>query len=70
MYRCQYPVSFLDILTGFERIADHCSNIGACIIQIKEHRLAVHEYLNAVKNNENAEFIAQYEEYFKKYSLS
>ena len=63
-------ISFLDILTDFERIADHCSNIGACIIQIKEHRLAVHEYLNAVKNNENAEFIAQYEEYFKKYSLS
>lgn len=60
---------FNDLITNFERVADHCSNIAACIIQIKRDNLETHEYLNHIKNLGNSEFRALYDEYQNKYAV-
>ncbi|MGN1157918.1 MAG: Na/Pi cotransporter family protein, partial [Agathobacter sp.] len=38
-----------DLLTNMERVADHCSNIGVGIIEIKENEFETHSYLGALK---------------------
>ena len=48
---------FSDLLTNLERVADHCSNIAVCMIQLKTNSLENHEYLNMIK---------QSDEYFQK----
>ncbi len=58
-----------DILTNFERVADHCSNIGGCVIEIASHDgLDIHKYNNAVKHS-SEEFRRLYAEYSAKYSI-
>ena len=69
--KCTIELGFVlsDITTNYERIADHCSNIAVCLIQTREDGFEMHEYLDKLKENENAEFINQYKEYRKKYKL-
>ena len=58
-----------DILTNLERVADHCSNIAACVIEISRHdALDMHEYLKEVKTD-GVGFKRMYANYMKKYSL-
>ena len=58
-----------DILTNLERVADHCSNIAGCVIEISQHdALDMHEYLKEVKKD-GAGFKRMYANYMKKYSL-
>jgi len=49
-------LSLTDITTSYERIADHCSNIAVCLLQIDEDGFDTHEYLGHVWNNDNVEF--------------
>lgn len=67
--KCTVEMGFVlsDILTGYERIADHCSNIAVCLLQVKENGYDTHSYLKKVKHNE--EFNEQFEGYEKKYRL-
>ena len=58
-----------DLLTDFERISDHCSNIAACLIQLEAHALDTHEYLHQVKSEQNESFVAEYNAFADKYSL-
>lgn len=60
---------FSDLITNYERIADHCSNIAVCIIEISHGSLETHEYLNEVKHSDKNLFSKRYEEYKEKYSL-
>ena len=55
-----------DILTAFERTADHCSNVAVEMLQVAEGKLEAHEYLNALKAGELRES-AKYSERFAKY---
>ena len=58
-----------DMLTNFERVADHCSNIAVCMIQVSEDGFETHEYLDILKE-ENAPWFAQeFESLQKKYEL-
>lgn len=58
-----------DILTNCERVADHCSNIAGCVIEILRYdALDVHKYLEEVKSS-HGEFEEKYKEYRKKYAL-
>lgn len=45
--RCsvEHGFVFSDILTNLERIADHCSNLAVCIIELKQDEYNAHEYL-------------------------
>ncbi len=40
-----------DLLTSIERVADHCSNIAVCMIEVKEDEFDTHSYLEELKEN-------------------
>ena len=65
---CSIETGFIwsDILTNFERVSDHCSNIAGCVIDAAEHNLNLHETLDKFKHN-NEEFEARYNYYAEKY---
>lgn len=60
---------FTDLLTSFERVSDHCSNIAACMIELHHGSYDTHEYLNSIKNGQNAAFIEHYNQFLKEYAL-
>jgi len=62
-------LSHSDILTNYERVADHCSNIAVCLIQAEEDGFETHEYLNEVKKKDNKEFQNLYKMYYNKYQI-
>ena len=68
---CTIELGFVysDIITNFERIADHCSNIGVSILQREESGFEPHEYLSHVKYDGENDFISQFDEYKQKYSI-
>ena len=69
---CTIELGFMlsDILNSYQRVSDHCSNIAACIIQMKFSQLEMHNYLNAIKTGENEHFAKEFEKYHEKYSLN
>lgn len=68
---CTIELGFIlsDILTNFERVADHCSNIAVAMIQISDDGFDTHEYLNSVRSKDNKEFMDKYREYEAEYRL-
>jgi len=58
-----------ELATNFERVADHCSNIGVCVIQIKEDSFDTHEYLDTLDKGEDTYFNQKYKEYKNIYKL-
>ena len=48
---CTIELGFVwsDLLTDLERVADHCSNIAGCVIEMAHGSLDVHEYLDYIK---------------------
>ncbi len=69
---CTMELGFIlsDLLTAYERISDHCSNIAVCVIEIAHDSFETHEYLNQVKYGGEAEFSEQYETYKQKYYIA
>ena len=57
-----------DLLTDLERVADHCSNIAGCVLEMRYERLNLHGYLDTVRAG-NADYAAGYEAYARKYSV-
>ena len=66
--KCSVSYGFVldDMLTSYERVADHCSNIAVEMLQSAEGRMDAHEYLTALKSGELDES-AKYEERFAAY---
>ena len=62
----EYGFVLEDLLTSYERIADHCSNVAVEMLQVAEGKLEAHEYLNALKAGELSESV-DYTERFQKY---
>ncbi len=60
---------FNDLLTNYERVADHCSNIAVAIIELESDSFDTHEYLNSVRTMKDHSFEQYYEEYKGKYHL-
>lgn len=60
---------FFDIINSFERIADHCSNLAVCIIELSQGSYQTHSYLKEVKNSDNKHFMESFEEYLNKYAI-
>jgi len=69
---CTIEMGFVlsDLLINLERVADHCSNVGCCMIEMTHESLDVHEYLTKLKAQPNSEFTTGYDYYRTKYSLS
>lgn len=58
-----------DLLNDLERIADHCSNIAGCLLEMAHDSMDVHEYLRRVRAGSD-EFADLYEHYAKTYTLT
>ena len=58
-----------DILNNFERVSDHCSNIGGCVIEISTFEaMDLHKYLAEIRAGSET-YEEKYKEYSAKYSL-
>jgi phosphate:Na+ symporter len=67
---CTVELGFIltDLLTNLERVADHCSNIAGCVIEISRNSLGLHSYTESVKRG-NTQFERDYAAYAEKYQL-
>ena len=65
---CSIEAGFVwsDLITNLERVADHCSNIVGCMVEIANDRLDMHEYLNGVKDKDQF-YADRYKSYREKY---
>ena len=60
---------FNDLLTDFERISDHCSNIAVAMIELEADEFDTHEYLSQVKEKRSADFERVFEDYRERFAL-
>lgn len=60
---------FTDLLTNFERVSDHCSNVAVAMIELESDAFETHSYLDGVKEMRSHSFDQYYKEYCQKYSL-
>lgn len=60
---------FNDILTDYERISDHCSNVAVDILESVTGERWLHEFHSMPEFRENELFKKYFEEYKKKYEL-
>lgn len=69
---CTIEVGFVfsDLTNNYERVADHCSNIALCILQLNnEEGFDAHEYIEQLKTKDNEEFKEKYHSYKMQYRL-
>ena len=60
---------FNDLLTNFERVADHCSNIAVAMIELESDSFDTHEYLNSIREMKTEKYLRYFEEYRARFSL-
>ena len=60
---------FNDLLTNYERVADHCSNIAVAMIELESDSFDTHEYLSSIKEMKSDTFARYYEEYSRIYQI-
>ena len=60
---------FNDLLTNYERVADHCSNIAVAMIELESDSFDTHEYLSSIKVMKSDTYERYYEEYSQQYHL-
>ena len=68
---CTVEMGFIlsDLLTNYERIADHCSNIAVSVLGNANNEFESHDYLAHIKNDGEHEFFEKYNFYKQKYRL-
>ena len=69
--KCTLELGFIlsDVMTDFERVSDHCSNIAVCVSQIHSGGFDTHEYLQYVKSGNDEDFEKEYHMLKEKYKL-
>ena len=60
---------FTDLLTNYERVSDHCSNIAVYTMQLPTDMLDTHKYLHKIKNSLSGTFVDDFNMYSEKYQL-
>ena len=58
-----------DLLINLERVADHCSNVAVCLIEIADNGFDTHSYVDQVTSEDNEEFRMEYEHLKKQYQI-
>ena len=58
-----------DIITNYERISDHCSNIALALIEISEDGFGTHAYTRSVSKSDDPSFRESFERLSKRYVL-
>lgn len=66
----QQGFAFNDLLTNFERIGAHCSNVAVAMIELDEAEFDTHQYLRGVREMKNSEYLTYFSDYEKKYDIN
>ena len=68
---CSLNVGFVynDLLTNFERVADHCSNIAIAMIELSKDEFDTHDYIINLKELHAHNYDALYAAYAEKYKI-
>lgn len=61
--------AFNNILTDYERIGAHCSNVAVAMIEAAADGFDTHEYLKGIRDVDNHHYLKLFEEYVDKYSI-
>ena len=61
--------AFNDLITNFERVADHCSNIAIAMIELNRDDFDTHEYVVNLKELHAHRFDEYYDAYSQKYKF-
>ena len=69
--RCSITNGFIlaDLLTCYERVADHCSNVAVAMIEVAHDSFDTHEYLQGVKADREG-LDRMMDQYRKRYGLA
>ena len=60
---------FTDLLSNYERISDHCSNVAVYTMQLPSDMLDTHKYLRNIKTSTAGSFVDDYNKYEAKYRI-
>ena len=68
---CTVETGFIwsDLITNFERVSDHCSNVAVGIIDVSEHTMNAHEVIKHLKVG-NAHYNEKFKEYSGRYAVA
>ena len=69
--KCSIDVGFdlSDLGMNLERIADHCSNVAVCVLQVDDNVFDTHEYLESVRGQNDAFFTETQAHFAERFSL-
>ena len=69
--KCSIELGFVltDIITNFERVSDHCSNIAVCLLQVSEDEFDTHAYIGGLRAGDNVDFRGKVMAYGERYQL-
>ena len=70
--KCTIQMGFVlsDLLTNYERISDHCSNIAVAVIETGVGSFDTHAYLNDIKTGGSRNFVDDYKRFAEKYGVA
>ena len=60
---------FNDLLTGMERVGDHCSNIALAMLELEEDAFDTHASQHRMMNEQTQDFQTAFEDYSKRFAL-
>jgi len=69
--KCTIELGFIlsDVITNFERVSDHCSNVAVCLLEVNEDEFDTHAYLDELKQESNVDFKDKVKSYKERYML-
>lgn len=62
-------IFYSDLLNNLERIADHCSNVAVCLLEMSKTDYDSHAYLSQYRREKTGEYAQYFKEYDKKYKI-
>ena len=67
---CSVDAGFVwaDLLTNLERVADHCSNISGCVLDISGHTMNIHQNQRLLRTS-GKEYVQELQELREKYKI-
>ena len=60
---------FNDLLTGMERVGDHCSNIALAMLELAEDAFQTHASQHRMIDDQSADFQTAYKQYAERFTL-
>lgn len=62
--------AFNNILTDFERIGAHCSNVAVALLEVEAEDFDTHKYQKSIREMNNELYTSLYEDYEERYNIN